>query len=160
MEEQPGPTVAAILAFLDGPGGALSPVRLDAAEIDVRAHGGAGAGTSGVGGIETTLLYGDPAEAGPYAIEIRVPANTRIAPHSHRDSRFAMVVSGEWHFGYGAADPGQAGTLTAGGFYTEPAGAPHFAFTGAAPAVVYITGTGPSDTRFVSAADAPAARHP
>ena len=33
---------------------------------------------------------------------------------------------------------------------SEPANAPHFAFTGDSPAVVYITGQGPSDTHYVS----------
>jgi hypothetical protein len=31
----------------------------------------------------------------------------------------------------------------------------HFAFTGDKPAVVYITGIGPTDTRYVNAADDP-----
>jgi hypothetical protein len=36
-----------------------------------------------------------------------------------------------------------------GSFYTEPAGAPHFAGTEDQPAVVDITGFGPSDTIYV-----------
>ncbi len=36
-----------------------------------------------------------------------------------------------------------------GGFYTEPANQPHFAFTGKLPAVVYITGQGPTDTTYL-----------
>jgi hypothetical protein len=41
--------------------------------------------------------------------------------------------------------------LTAGGLYTEPGGATHFAFTRAEGAVVRLTGIGPSDTSFVPA---------
>jgi len=60
------------------------------------------------------------------------------------------VVSGEWHFGYGdRANESAATTLGPGGFYTEPAGVAHFAFTADEPAVVYITGTGPTDTQYV-----------
>jgi hypothetical protein len=44
--------------------------------------------------------------------------------------------------------------LGPGGFYTEPAGQPHFAFTRDLPTVVYITGQGPTDTVYVVAADA------
>ncbi|MFS8115115.1 alpha/beta fold hydrolase [Rhizobium jaguaris] len=84
------------------------------------------------------------------------PAHTRIAAHTHRDNRTALVVSGEWHFGYGEkAAEKETTTLGPGGFYTEPAGVAHFAFTGDAPSVVYITGQGPSDTQYVSAADDP-----
>ena len=46
-------------------------------------------------------------------------------------------------------------TLGPGGFYTEPASAAHFAFTGDAPTVVYITGQGPTDTKYVNPADDP-----
>ena len=84
--------------------------------------GGAGAGTSGVAGIATTVLSGDPAAAGPYTIEIRVPAHTRIAAHRHRDDRSGIVISGTWRIGYGErADPALAKALGPGGFYTEPA---------------------------------------
>ena len=44
--------------------------------------------------------------------------------------------------------------------YTEPAGATHFAGTEDQPAVVDITGIGPSDTIYVDAADSRAARAP
>ncbi len=152
MEEQPAQTVAVISAFLQDRTAVpqLAPVALGPQQVDGLARGGAGAGTSGVNGIQTTVLSGDPAKPGPYAIEIRVPAHTHIAAHSHRDDRFAMVVSGEWHFGYGTgADETHAQSLAPGGFYTEPAGAAHYAFTGSAPTVVYITGFGPTDTQYV-----------
>ena len=155
MEEQPQATVAAIRAFLDG-GAALAQTRLTPAEVETHARIGAGAGTSGLSGIQTTVLSGDPNLPGPYAIEIRVPAHARIAAHRHRDNRTALVVSGEWHFGYGGdANEAATRTLAPGSFYTEPAGQPHFAFTGDLPTVVYITGQGPTDTTYVAAADAP-----
>jgi pimeloyl-ACP methyl ester carboxylesterase/uncharacterized RmlC-like cupin family protein len=154
MEEQPQAAVAAIRAFMDA-GAALPSARLTSAEVDALARNGAGAGTSGLNGVQTTILSGDPAAAGPYAFEIRVPAHTRIAAHRHRDNRTALVVSGEWHFGYGEqANDAATRTLGPGGFYTEPAGEPHFAYTGDLPTVVYITGQGPTDTAYVAAADA------
>ena len=157
MEEQPEPTIAAIRAFLSAPGSvaALPQTRLSAAQVDALARNGGGAGTSGLNGVETTVLSGNPNAAGPYAFEIRVPAHTRIAAHTHRDNRTALVVSGAWHFGYGQAATEAATTLLGpGGFYTEPADVAHFAFTGDQPTVVYITGQGPTDTHYVAAADA------
>lgn len=152
MEEQPAATMAAITAFL-GPAGTVPPQTIEPAAMGALARSEAGAGTSGATGLQTILLSGDPAKAGPYAIELVIPAHTQIAAHSHRDDRFALVVSGEWHFGYGdKADQAGARILNEGAFYTEPAGAPHFAFTGDRPATVFITGTGPSDTRYVTAA--------
>ena len=149
MEEQPQATVAAIRAFMDA-GAPLAQARRTSAEIDALPREGAGAGTSGLSGIQTTVLSGDPNAPGPYAFEIRVPAHTRIAAHRHRDNRTALVVSGVWHFGYGEqANEAATQTLGPGGFYTEPAGQPHFAFTGDLPTVVYITGQGPTDTTYV-----------
>lgn len=133
---------------LDQPG----EVRLAPAEIDAMARGGAGPGTSGVAGIQTTTLYGDPTRPGPYTIEIRVPANTRIAAHRHRDERSAVVVRGTWYFGYGAvADEAGAKALPPGSFYIEPANVSHYALTRGEPVVAYISGWGPTDTRFTPA---------
>jgi pimeloyl-ACP methyl ester carboxylesterase/uncharacterized RmlC-like cupin family protein len=155
MEEQPKAVVTAIRAFLDG-GGALPQKRLTVAEVDALSKNAGGAGTSGLKGVQTTVLSGNPGGPGPYAFEIRVPAHTRIAAHLHHDNRNAIVVSGEWHFGYGdSANEAATLTLGPGGFYTEPAGVNHFAYTGDAPAVVYITGNGPTDTVYVNAADDP-----
>jgi len=148
MEAQPKATVAAIRTFLDR--ASLPAQRLTLAEVDALSRTAGGAGTSGLTGVQTTVLSGNPNETGPYAFEIRVPAHTKIAAHLHRDNRNAIVVSGEWHFGYGdVASESAARTLGPGGFYTEPAGVNHFAFTADEPAVVYITGYGPTDTVYV-----------
>ena len=158
MEERTQPTIAAISAFLNGSAAvtSLRPTRLSAAQVDALGRGQGGAGTSQLHGVQTTVLSGDPDAPGPYAFEIRVPAHTRIAGHTHRDNRAALVVSGEWHFGYGEVMEQRATQkLGPGSFYTEPAGEAHFAFTGDEPAVVYITGQGPTDTHYVSAADEP-----
>jgi quercetin dioxygenase-like cupin family protein len=131
-------------------------LRLDPAEIAALAKGGAGAGTSGVAGIETTVLSGDPTAAGLYTIALRVPAHTVIAAHTHRDDRTAIVVSGTWWFGYGPVNvTGALKALGPGSFYAEPGGQAHFARTEDQPAVVYITGIGPTDTHYVDAAAAP-----
>jgi len=109
----------------------------------------AGPGTSGMAGIRTTVLSGDPTQPGLYTIRLFVPANLRIQAHVHRDQRSAVVVSGHWSIGYGDRfDASALRVLPPGSFYTEPREAPHFASTGAEPVVVYISGVGPTDTRF------------
>jgi|GEM_PF-43657 len=163
MEEQPKATVGAIRAFLQGasPIAAVPQTRLTLAEVDAIPRSGGGAGTSGLNGVQTTVLSGNPNAPGPYTFEIRVPPHTRIAAHTHRDNRTAIVVSGQWHFGYGeTANEAAAKALAPGGFYTEPAGVAHFAFTTDAPAVVYISGQGPTDTQYTNPTDEPAAKRP
>jgi len=163
MEEQPEATVKMVRSFLDGRAPAAARAteasappapaawRLTPAEAAQLPIVAAGAGTSGVQGIETRLLSGDPTKPGPYTISIRVPPNTRIAAHTHRDGRSAVVVAGVWTFGFGdEADDAKARALQPGSYYLEPAGVAHFAYTGPEGATVYITGIGPSDTRYVA----------
>jgi pimeloyl-ACP methyl ester carboxylesterase/quercetin dioxygenase-like cupin family protein len=157
MEEQPAATTAAITAFLRRPPPAgESQQRLTPADVAGLSHGAAGAGTSGLERIETTVLLGDPTKPGIYTIALHIPADTVILAHTHRDDRVATVISGTLYFGYGTRrDPAVLRSLPAGSFYTEPAGQPHFAETKAEPVTVYITGHGPTDTIYVEAAAQP-----
>lgn len=143
--------VAALFAAGIAPLVHAQQTRVTPAEIAALPKEGAGPGTSGLAGIRTTVLAGDPSKEGPYTIELRVPAHTSIQAHTHRDARTAIVVSGIWYFGYGSkADPALVKRLPPGSFYSEPAADPHFALTRDAPAVVYITGWGPTDTVYVA----------
>lgn len=101
-------------------------------------------------GIETLVLKGDPDSDGLYTIMLRIPANTRVAAHSHPDDRVATVISGTWFIGYGDVfHEADLKALPPGSFYTEPARRTHFAQTGNQPVTVQITGFGPSATRYV-----------
>jgi quercetin dioxygenase-like cupin family protein len=123
--------------------------RLTPTEINALAQTGASAGTSGVTGIETRLLKGDPTKAGLYTIQLTIPPNTRIEAHDHPDDRVATVISGTWYLGYGSVfDEKKLKALTAGSFYTEPSDAPHFARTGKSAVVIQITGYGPTGTQY------------
>ena len=160
MEERPAYTVTLIRNFLDSPQVAAPAVastaadlgekRLTPAEYQFPQHGNPGTGSSGVGGIDTVVLKGDPDNAGVYTIMLRVPAHTKIAAHSHRDDRVATVISGTWHIGYGEKfDEAKLKALPSGSFYTEPPSVAHFAETGDEAVVVQITGFGPSSTDYV-----------
>ncbi len=135
----------------------LPQVRLRPGDVDAIPAHEAGAGTSGVSGIRTAVVAGDPSMPGPYTIRLSIPAHTHIQAHTHRDDRSAVVVAGVWYFGYGrVADEARERALPPGSFYTEPGGVAHFAETKADPVLVYITGNGPTDTRYVQdAADTP-----
>jgi len=171
MEERPAYTVALIRKFLDSPqvavttsgdvGGDLGEKRLTPAEYEFPQHGNPGTGSSGVAGIETVVLKGDPNKAGVYTIMLRVPPHTQIAAHSHRDDRVATVISGTWHFGYGDKfDEAKLKALPPGSFYTEPPGRTHFAETGEEAVTVQITGFGPSSTEYVDSAQDPRKHKP
>jgi len=130
--------------------------RLTATEIDARVAGGPGAGSSGVSGIETVVLKGDPSKPGLYTILLRVPPQTTIQAHAHPDDRVATVVAGTWQFGYGNHfDEAALKTLPPGSFYTEPPHQPHFARTGDAAASIQISGFGPTATHYENPRDTP-----
>ena len=152
LEERPVETVALIRGFLD----ASPEERLTPTEYKFPAQGNPGTGSSGVAGIQTVVLKGNPDQAGVYTIMLRVPAHTRIAAHSHRDDRIATVISGTWRIGYGSVfDESKLKALPPGSFYTEPPGQTHFAETADEPVVVQITGFGPSSTDYVESGKDP-----
>ena len=124
--------------------------RLTPSEINSISAMDAGAGTSGVGGIQTRVLKGDPNKAGLYTIQLTVPAGTKIEAHTHPDDRVATVISGTWQIGYGTAfDEKKLKALVPGSFYTEPPNVAHFARTGNTAVMVQITGYGPTGTTYV-----------
>jgi hypothetical protein len=118
-----------------------------------------GVGTSGVSGIQTVMLKGDPTKPGLYTMLLRVGPNTKIEAHAHRDDRVATVLSGTWFFGYGKQfNEAALKALPAGSFYTEPPDANHFAMTRGEAVTIQITGMGPSSTVYVDPKNDPAKR--
>ena len=134
----------------------LPQMRLTPAEIKASALDNNQVGSSGLAGVHTKVLFGDPSKAGFYTILLFVPAHVTIQAHTHRDNRMAAVVSGEWHFGYGDHfDAKSLKTLPPGSVYSEPGGVEHFARTGETAVVVEISGYGPTDTVYFDPANDP-----
>lgn len=137
----------------------LPEMRMTPAEIRASAVDSNQIGSSGLAGVHTKVLFGDPSKEGFYTILLFVPAHTTIQAHSHRDNRMAAVVSGEWHLGYGDHfDAKSLKTLPPGSVYSEPGGDNHFAQTGSDPVVVQISGFGPTDTHYFDAKNDPKLR--
>ncbi|MGO6986395.1 cupin domain-containing protein [Rhizobium leguminosarum] len=138
---------------------AVGPMRIIVAtpqELSVSQSASNTVGVSQVGGQTAKMLYGDPAKPGLYTVLLRLEPHKRIMPLSHPDSRFVTVLSGNFYIGWGDAyDETKLKALPAGGIYTEPADTNHFGETRDEPALVAITGYGPSGTTYANSADAP-----
>jgi uncharacterized RmlC-like cupin family protein len=135
----------------------LPQMRMTPAEIKGSPTDNNQIGSSGLAGVHTTVLFGDPAKAGFYSILLFVPAHVTIEAHTHRDNRVATVVSGEWRFGYGDHfDVKRLKALPRGSVYSEPGGVEHFAQTTDTAVVVQISGYGPTDTKYFDPANDPA----
>jgi pimeloyl-ACP methyl ester carboxylesterase len=114
MEENPSGATNALTQFLGTSSSTLNQMRMTPAEVRANQTGSDQIGSSGLAGVSTKELFGDPAKAGFYTIVLFVPAHTTIPAHSHRDDRMATVVSGTWQFGYG--DRFDEGALKISGF--------------------------------------------
>jgi quercetin dioxygenase-like cupin family protein len=137
----------------------LPEMRMTPAEIRTSVLDSNQIGSSGLPGVHTKVVFGDPSRVGFYTILLFVPAHTTIQAHSHRDDRMATVVSGEWHFGYGNHfDAKLLKTLPPGSVYSEPGGDNHFAQTDNDPVIVEISGYGPTDTHYFEAKNDPKQR--
>jgi pimeloyl-ACP methyl ester carboxylesterase len=156
MEENPSGATDALARFLGASSSALPQMRMTPAEVAANQTGSDQIGSSGLAGVSTKVLFGNPSSPGFYTIVLFVPAHTTIAAHAHRDDRMATVVSGTWQFGYGDRfDEGVLKVLPAGSVYSEPGQMNHFARTGDQAVLVQISGFGPTDTHYVNSADAP-----
>jgi pimeloyl-ACP methyl ester carboxylesterase/uncharacterized RmlC-like cupin family protein len=164
MEERPRETMDALMRFLGAvpastdSSSTLGQMRLTPAEVRANQSGSDQIGSSGLAGVSTKVVFGDPSKSGFYTIVLSVPAHTTIQAHTHRDDRVAVVVSGTWHFGYGDHfDERALKSLPAGSVYSEPGGVTHFAQTDVEPVLVEISGFGPTDTRYFDPANTPKA---
>ena len=96
---------------------------------------------------ETANLYGNPNQAGPYAILIKWYPGNFSRPHTHDKTRWIYVVSGTWWVSSSSVfDVRTTYPLHAGSFSTDMAGAIHFdgARTGEKePGVILLAGIGP-----------------
>src|SRR6266851_953032 len=162
MEERPLETMDALRRFLGAvpastdSSSTLGQMRLTPAEVRANQSGSDQIGSSGLAGVSTKVVFGDPSKRGFYTIVLSVPAHTTIQAHTHRDDRIAVVVSGTWHFGYGDHfDERALKSLPPGSVYSEPGAVTHFAQTGAEPVLVEISGFGPTDTRYFDPANTP-----
>ena len=139
--------------------GDLQAQRLATEEIPWPGSSARAEGTAMRSGLQTVVIAGDAKGNGLYTMMVRLPANTRVPPHSHPDVRSCFVLSGTWYFAYGdTRDESQLKALPAGSHYTEPAGMNHFAETRDEAVAAECTAIGPTGTTFVNSADDPRRR--
>lgn len=94
-------------------------------------------------GVETVVLEGDPRGPGVFTLRLRVPAGTRLAPHTHPQPERVTVLEGAIGVGFGPTfDQTRLKVFRAGDYYVNPPGAPHYV-SFATDSVVQVTTTGP-----------------
>ena len=80
-------------------------------------------------GTKMAVLEGDAKQPGLFTIRLKVPAGSKIAPHTHPRPERVTVLSGRVIVGFGkVADESKGTTFTSGGFYVNPPDEPHYLF--------------------------------
>jgi hypothetical protein len=106
-------------------------------------------------GAQLAVLFGSPAEDGPFVIRLKFPAGYEVPPHWHSKEELVTVIAGAFGMGTGEAlDRDAAPLLAADSFVRIPARMPHYAWTDQ-ETVVQINGMGPFDITYVNSKDDP-----
>jgi quercetin dioxygenase-like cupin family protein len=101
------------------------------------------------------VVSGNPAESGPFAVQVSFPDGYKVAPHFHPTDETVAVKRGTLLVGMGDTfDATKAKPLAAGQRATVKAGGHHFA-TAKGKTLIEITGMGPMAITYVNPQDDP-----
>lgn len=106
-------------------------------------------------GAKVAVLEGDPAEAGPFTMRIKLPDRYRIPPHYHPVTEHVTVLQGTFRVGMGEKfDATAMKPLKVGGFAAMAPGVRHFA-EAKGETILQLHGVGPWGLIYVDPADDP-----
>jgi quercetin dioxygenase-like cupin family protein len=98
-------------------------------------------------GLESAWFIGNPEKQGIYAQRVRLASGAKVAPHTHPDERFSVVLSGTIYVGFGEVfDEHNVVAIPTGGIYVAPAGIPHYVWAREGEATYQESGVGPTAT--------------
>jgi quercetin dioxygenase-like cupin family protein len=106
-------------------------------------------------GAKLAVLHGDPSKEGQFAFRLKLPANYKIAPHTHPADYMVTVLSGSPSVGVGEkVDAKAEHALKPGSFHFLPGKTSHYwRMKGATE--LQVQGTGPFGLTYINAADDP-----
>jgi quercetin dioxygenase-like cupin family protein len=137
-----------------------------AADIEMPMKGYEEVGTPGLAwqdarsipsGARMLMVYGSPAQPGPYVFRVQFPAGYRLPPHRHPDRRAVTVLKGNYWSGAGEVfDQAKLMRFKPFDYYVTDAGVPHFAWA-ETDVVIEEMGLGPvaKPIEYVNRADDP-----
>jgi quercetin dioxygenase-like cupin family protein len=109
-------------------------------------------GNPAMPGAESKWMLGGATEPGLYAQRVKLAHDARIAPHTHTDERFSIVLEGSIYVGFGENfDPDAVVEIPQGAMYVAPAGVPHYVWAKDGAAMYQESGMGPTGTAFIPA---------
>jgi quercetin dioxygenase-like cupin family protein len=102
------------------------------------------------------VIVGQPSEAGPYTIRVRVPHGVKLMPHRHPEDRVYTVISGIFYIGLGDEfDTEKLEAFPPGSVIVLPGNTSHFHWAKSSEYITQVTAIGPLGLDYVSADDDP-----
>jgi quercetin dioxygenase-like cupin family protein len=106
--------------------------------------------------VRLAIIVGQPSEAAPYTIRVRVPRGVKLLPHRHPEDRVYTVISGVFYIGLGDEfDPQALEAYPPGSVIVLPGNTSHFHWAKSSEYVTQVTAIGPLGLEYVSAKDDP-----
>jgi len=106
-------------------------------------------------GVQLAVLFGNPAEEGPFVLRLKFPARYVIPPHRHSKDEFLTVIAGQFAEASGEKmDRSASPFLPPASVVYLPAGMAHYAWV-EGETVVQINGVGPFDVTYIDPKDDP-----
>jgi quercetin dioxygenase-like cupin family protein len=101
-------------------------------------------------GGQAAVLSGPLDKPVLYAQRVRLPQDGMVPPHTHPDTRYITVLSGELYAGRGETMEAQKTTrYPAGSYFVVPAGVVHYSWARNGEVVYQESGIGPTTTDFI-----------
>jgi quercetin dioxygenase-like cupin family protein len=102
------------------------------------------------------ILVGDPSQAAPYVIRVKVPAEVKLMPHRHPEDRVYTIISGVFYIGVGGRfDAEKLQAYPPGSVVVLPGDTPHFHWARSGEYVSQVTAIGPLGLDYLDPADDP-----
>jgi len=102
------------------------------------------------------VLVGEPNEAGPYLIRVKVPPDVKLMPHRHPEDRIYTVISGIFYIGLGGRfDAEKLKAYPPGSVVVLPGDTWHFHWAKSGEYVTQVTAIGPLGLEYNEASDDP-----
>ncbi len=106
-------------------------------------------------GAKATVLEGDPAKEGYFALRLKMPAGYAIPPHLHPKDERVTVLEGTLQLGMGdKAEESKYQSFTPGSYLSMPAGMHHFA-KAKTDVTIQLATNGPWGITYLNPADDP-----
>ena len=106
--------------------------------------------------VRLAVIVGQPAEAGPYTIRVRVPHGVKMMPHRHPEDRVYTVMSGVFSIGLGDQfDVDKLQAYPPGSVIVLPGNTSHFHWAKSSEYVTQVTAIGPLGLEYINPKDDP-----